>query len=983
MPDGLLRQPNGGQTAEEKTADIRDKIPHITDRYIPLSHIITALSRATYAELRKLQVEVADLPDQRRRKKIVEFTSQFRAEFVKVLVLVDWAKRADEVSTAIDLRAWLQGQKNCFDNLLGLLRDDIFRNLEPAKVKAHDIEAALNVLSGNCKSFFDVKLSRERQILPANEIVKVLKRLDSLLEARLLLHEILPARLRDYHINSGRAIFTVENEFVVEVFFAVDNPESDELLWYMIDFSFHRCSSKVDTSQSLKDEIEGYANTLTLQAKTEGKPQLVALYNFLHRFTIQYQLERFFNEFSTIGTSERGKIDIKYASAQKVLAVGFWNQRDRDSKALLHSLTLTINQAPVSPMERFLSTARCTSDYSRDRIWCVVRKGAEEVDHFQAEESALGILESVKNKLALAKLSQLRDNLTRARLLTEQLTLDIQLGAESSLCISVDDFTGGLLARLRRVSDEEMLPKLQSHLDTDDPALQALAIDNFRTAYLRDHLEQTALKVSWDLPTFSTVSLPKEEFFKQLKAIPRNCVFLTRLQENWRDLISGLCWYVIIVLDVEAIKFWIAEMGTNEAEHRFELRGCWPVEYDGPITSQSILDEYFFVRLWKLATVRILGLQVERAFSSRKVECRYTAPSSQPWESLNLPSMQFRASSVTTGSMWSDPMVILDFTDICPDMAGGATLTFKSKKTVCDELDLSTLGDSTITYDKSSTEFGMNFVALVSSPASHAVDQFIDKWTSIGKVIDVLQNAGKVTPPLTMESVGLNYARFSYAETCLVQISHEMTLSTPSIVVSLGSKTTNVNPHHRFSEFLSPTAMRCQNYLNVFFELLLVTHPLAAALAQMEQENFDQPEFYITTRSMLDLRIYYPQKLVALLIRATPAPPADQLPAPYRGLGIDQSLIWHFTDGSQSVKSPIAYQQKITSCEHIFNSGLNDKLKTRRTFPEGSGIGCTAELSAQVLLEIHNTIMTSQHRPDMASTRVGPITRRASRSGRM
>lgn len=113
-------------------------------------------------------------------------------------------------------------------------------------------------------------------------MLKALRNINTLLSIRLNLHETIPPQFRTFSIASGRATFSVADEFEVDLSIADEDPASQ---LYFIDFrfSFSPSPSALPNGR-LRDEIEGKANDVL---KKEG---LVGCYNFLHDFVLTYKI---------------------------------------------------------------------------------------------------------------------------------------------------------------------------------------------------------------------------------------------------------------------------------------------------------------------------------------------------------------------------------------------------------------------------------------------------------------------------------------------------------------------------------------------------------------------------------------------------------------------------------------------------------------------------------------------------------------------
>lgn len=93
-------------------------IPHITENFIPLSVVVTKLVESTFTDLVNLLETLPASNDLTKKRKLFTFLIHSRQQYIKLLVLGQWAKNAKDISTVIDVVAWLNGQANCFSNVV-------------------------------------------------------------------------------------------------------------------------------------------------------------------------------------------------------------------------------------------------------------------------------------------------------------------------------------------------------------------------------------------------------------------------------------------------------------------------------------------------------------------------------------------------------------------------------------------------------------------------------------------------------------------------------------------------------------------------------------------------------------------------------------------------------------------------------------------------------------------------------------------------
>ena len=161
-------------------------IEHITTGFQPMSKLIDRVTQECFNELVDLINQLADETDQAsagmvngtsgfavvpnasgpsvndvsRRVRMMEFANKHRERFIKLLVLLQWSRQVEDVSTMIDLWNWYRTQVGYHDEAaewVGRLRISTSRAKQPNP----DIQTALEVLSkGKASWISDVRAAK-------------------------------------------------------------------------------------------------------------------------------------------------------------------------------------------------------------------------------------------------------------------------------------------------------------------------------------------------------------------------------------------------------------------------------------------------------------------------------------------------------------------------------------------------------------------------------------------------------------------------------------------------------------------------------------------------------------------------------------------------------------------------------------------------------------------------------------------------------
>lgn len=295
---------------------IRDPppIPHVVKNFIPLQAIISSIVYYAHAELRNiLETLPATSSDLMKKRRLLDFIVKIRVQFVKVYVLTKWTKVSTDISKAIDVVEWMNGQQHCFANLIKVLVQ-IEKSLGGAKLRNPDIETALEVFTAGRPAHASRGFAPLKKLAPTT-ILQTLYDLNILLSIRLALTEKLPPEFSHYQIANGRVTFFVENSYLVQLGIADDSVDAR---FFLIDFQFDFPGAHVP-SPATRAKLETLANNLL---PSKG---LVHLFEMLLRFTQNYKLSMFYMELTELGRGlYSGLIAPKFYPDKSLVTVHYW-----------------------------------------------------------------------------------------------------------------------------------------------------------------------------------------------------------------------------------------------------------------------------------------------------------------------------------------------------------------------------------------------------------------------------------------------------------------------------------------------------------------------------------------------------------------------------------------------------------------------------------------------------------------------------------
>lgn len=170
------------QALSKVVAEAPPQLAHITEGFFPLGTLISRTTQQCWLDLNDLINDLAEMsaaaPSQQqafghghmngraaggqaegsalKKVRILQFAQRYRADFIKLLVISEWARQSAAVSKVIDIQGWIYSQNVAYDGAIWHI-GDMKRNLAMAQMPNPDLKTALEVLAtGKVSSLSDV-----------------------------------------------------------------------------------------------------------------------------------------------------------------------------------------------------------------------------------------------------------------------------------------------------------------------------------------------------------------------------------------------------------------------------------------------------------------------------------------------------------------------------------------------------------------------------------------------------------------------------------------------------------------------------------------------------------------------------------------------------------------------------------------------------------------------------------------------------------
>lgn len=365
---------------------------------------------------------------------------------------------------------------------------------------------------------------------------------------RLNLHETLPPHFTSFTIASGRATFSVPEEFEVDLSIADEDPSSQ---LYFIDFRFlfAPVSSSLPFGR-LRDEVEGRTNELL---KNEG---LSGCYNFLHEFVLTHKIHVLRKQAAEMAQG-RWVESIQLETLRRTLVLQYWLNRPggknwieigirsglrKDGKRTFKSVGASYIGIRWFRNGREVENPSISLDLgmlSMEAIW-------ESVTSLHTNHVLSSIANGLPGVTSLYANRVLISSLMQATAESADHSLEIQVTQSRTVVVRIEPVTGRVILQ----PASHLLARLEWELNGMRDLIKEgpSAIAKSRCNSAQDEIETMARCVGWE----SLKNLARKD--EEARVFPRDtksvCYFRRKgWNENWVMAVSismsGEAWWIV------------------------------------------------------------------------------------------------------------------------------------------------------------------------------------------------------------------------------------------------------------------------------------------------------------------------------------------------------------------------------------------------------------------------------------------------------
>ncbi|KAL7268399.1 mediator complex subunit [Rhizina undulata] len=810
-------------------------LPHITQGFIPLSLLVNRLVQHSNNRLVELLDSLQALGQSDAKKKlIIEHMQETRKQFIKLLVLAMWGKNAGEVSAVIDLKVWMDGRQNIFNNVVWSLFE-IRRKMGYARVPNPDLKTAIQVLStGETSNIMTKRYVPPEPLTPA-QILKVIRNINTILALRFSLHERLPPHFRDYTISSGRATFTVPDEFEVDMSIGDEEPTSQ---LYLIDFRMiFEPTVKTLGDGMFRNEIEMRGNAILKVKGLEG------IYDFLHDFVLTHKIGILLKQANEM-LRGRWTENMRIQQVKKTLVIQYWTTRSVEGKSNAEAkswievgIRRGVGGAPSRLGVRWIRDGREVKDV--------------EVPLDAANLSAEGLVKRVVALHTKWLLHQTRERLIQSPLFSGngrvvmrshetdsfKSFLKIQITPSRTIKLLIEPITGKFAIQ----KPTPITTQIEQWMNTrNTPASE---IFRMKFHMMQEEIESRAKSMGWEI--LKMLKIPKEELKLFLPNTTRYISFMRR--ECWRKE-----WVVLVVLADAGESWWVAEV--HETPNQWTMK----VAHQIPIRGEVQITYTFLANLEKMAAGMIAHWVNSELLRERGIRHKHLPPKLQaPNSALKMPDLYIQFSSLIRAS-WGMDLLRFTFVGLSAD-SKCTVMVFGRTKEPMTQLKSTNLAEAEneVSFHPQSGSYAIKFDIVVGDTV---IDELVEKLKRIERLITfvtVIRQFGLMCAHVSLGRIVFVYEPSSHA-------TAEVGFGGEDGVMKLILKPHS--PHERIHSLLEDTLNK--HGLETVVKFLRITLPLLKSFDSIEASI--PPEdgmLYIIARNLDWYRLEYRSLGVVLDIR--------------------------------------------------------------------------------------------------------------------
>ncbi|CAG9530753.1 unnamed protein product [Cercopithifilaria johnstoni] len=438
---------------------------------IPLGHLIEFAVQQIFHELTVLSELLPKKLDSDRKISIVQFAHSTRVLFIKLLAVVKWVKSSKKFESCASICYFLDQQSQYFvdtaDRLVQLAREELVF----ARLPTFQVALAVDVLTVG--TFPRLPLCIKSRFIPDPPITPreeacILARLNQVIQYRLSSYATkLSPRISKTVIRNGMVTMTVNGEFEVSLTLLGERPATK---WTLLNIRILVEDYEIGFGTKLVHplQVNMLHNVLQLRMDKSLKP-LEEVYNLLHSFAQMLQLDVLFCQATQVFSGDMCQYAVieRYDRNIGILTLAYWLKRTHNRYISQYKIRIFIDKENENnglrvrhfPVGKGLP-------YIDDRCGRLsINRLLSETVGVRCRERLLRIRE----RLGLLKPPVIVSLTGRAAPTLTYPLLGAQSHADEMLVVSINDFSGNVIAIVRALGSCPELRELEQLIDDRVP----------------------------------------------------------------------------------------------------------------------------------------------------------------------------------------------------------------------------------------------------------------------------------------------------------------------------------------------------------------------------------------------------------------------------------------------------------------------------------------------------------------------------------
>lgn len=355
MPADSARDPGA------PLAQLLTELPLEQTDLVPLSALVERVSNSVYQTLQNLGDTLVALPSDEKRRRIFATALALRRLVLKLLVIVRWARDADQLGLARNVVALLADQQWAHEDVFAGLTQ--VRTILPnARLRDADLATAIDVFRAHTYTRLPASLADSalpRPPLSDADVCAALHSLDAALRVRLATTDAVPPGMRLCGVHDGKVYLAAPGLYRLTLTAASGRPTDR---WWLLAFEFEHAAQAgheqlTHLDRAYLEAVHAAAET-ALEGEaaeaTEPPSALLRLHTSLTEQALQRQLDILYAQAQHMAVNWGANVAATLDTASRTLTVRYWT-RSGNARLFHGALELSVCTSALRGAARVLA----------------------------------------------------------------------------------------------------------------------------------------------------------------------------------------------------------------------------------------------------------------------------------------------------------------------------------------------------------------------------------------------------------------------------------------------------------------------------------------------------------------------------------------------------------------------------------------------------------------------------------------------------